>query len=285
MKDNNDEKNRIFEILNNEIFTTEFISGIAGDRVLDQAQKSLYEKLLRESGGDLYVNLLFYITHQVFKNDKAKRLWEEILVHKRNLSGILHRNVEISVATLDYLTNIKDEIQNPKLIGEAFIGKIVEMASIDGLTKLYNRQYLHLKIDEELRRYERYGVTFSLLMIDIDDFKRANDTYGHQYGDKVLMRLSELLNGGLRDLDVCSRYGGEEFVIILPHTDGAEAEEIAERIRAAVEEKFKNEMNITVSIGLSNCPGSATTMTGIIKKADDALYESKRRGKNRVTLK
>ncbi|MBN2351368.1 MAG: GGDEF domain-containing protein [Spirochaetales bacterium] len=285
MKDKNDEKNRIFEILNNEIFTTEFISGIAGDRVLDKTQKSLYEKLLRESGGDLYVNLLFYITHQVFENDKAKTLWEEILVHKKHLSRVLKRNVEISVATLDYLTNIKDEMRNPKLIGEAFIGKIAEMASIDGLTKLYNRQYLHVKIDEELRRHDRYGVTFSLLMIDIDDFKKANDTRGHQYGDGVLTRLSGLLDGALRDLDVCSRYGGEEFVIILPHTDGAEAEEIAERIRAAVEEQFKNDMQITVSVGLSNCPNSATTMKGMIKKADDALYESKRRGKNRVTLK
>jgi diguanylate cyclase (GGDEF)-like protein len=285
MKENNDERNKIFEILNNEIFTAEFISGIAGDRNLDKAQKTLYEKLLRQSGGDLYVNLLFYITHQVFENDKAKQLWEEILVHKEELSCILNRNVEISVATLDYLTNIKNEIKNHKLIGEAFIGKIVEMASIDGLTKLYNRQYLYIKTDEELRRYERYDITFSLLLIDIDDFKKINDTYGHQRGDKVLMQLSDLLNGALRDLDICSRYGGEEFVIILPHTDSVVAGEIAERIRAAVEKKFKKNMRITVSIGLSNCPESATTIIDMLKKADDALYEAKRRGKNRITLK
>jgi diguanylate cyclase (GGDEF)-like protein len=285
MKENNDERNKIFEILNNEIFTAEFISGIAGDRILDKEQKLLYEKLLRESGGDLYVNLLFYITHKVFADDKAKQLWEEILVHKEELSGILNRNVEISVATLDYLTNIKDEIENPKLIGEAFIGKIVEMASIDSLTKLYNRQYLHKKIDEELLRYRRYGITFSLLMIDIDDFKKINDTFGHQRGDKVLMQLSRLLNDALRALDICARYGGEEFVIILPHTDGAEAAEIAERIRAAVEERFKDHMHITVSIGLSNCPKNATTITGMLNTVDEALYESKKRGKNTITLK
>jgi diguanylate cyclase (GGDEF)-like protein len=285
MKSIGDERNKLFEILNNEIFTTKFISGIAGDRILNQKEKTLYEKLLNEAGGDLYVKLLFYITHQVFEIEKAKRLWEEIISHKKELSNILNRNVEISVATLDYLTNIKDEIENPKLIGEAFIGKIAEIASNDSLTKLYNRQYLFIKMKEELRRFNRYGVTFSILLIDIDDFKKVNDTYGHQQGDRVLSRLSVLLKETLRDLDICSRYGGEEFIIVLPHTDGNEAKEIAERSRKKVEKYFTKRLNITISIGISNCPDSASTIKKLIKVADMALYESKRDGKNRITLK
>ena len=116
---------------------------------------------LKKSGDDLYVKILFYITHQIFLKDDSKKLWEEILEHKYNLSKTLNRNVEITVATLDYLTNIKCKIENPKLIGEAFIGKIAELSSSDGLTKLYNRSYLLTKIKEELKRYKRYKTTFS----------------------------------------------------------------------------------------------------------------------------
>jgi diguanylate cyclase (GGDEF)-like protein len=282
-KDN--ERNRLFEILNNEIFTAKFIAGIAGDRILNRNENELYKTLLDESGGDLYVNLLFYITHQVFGEEKAKKLWEEILVHKTELSNVLNRNVEISVATLDYLTNIKDEIKNPKLIGEAFIGKIAEMASNDGLTKLYNKQYVIMKIGEEITRYKRYGITFSILIIDIDNFKTVNDRYGHQKGDSILSQLSMLLKKNFRDLDICSRYGGDEFIIVLPHTDIVEAKEIAERFKDVVDAHFSKTANITISAGLSNCPDSASTMNSLIGKADEALYESKKNGRNRVTLK
>ncbi len=285
MKKDRDDKNKLFEIINNEIFTSKFISGIAGDRILDPKENKLYERLLIESGGDLYVKLLFYITHQVFDMEKAKSLWDAILMHKNHLAQVLKRNVEISVATLDYLTNIKDEIENPKLIGEAFIGKIAEMSSIDSLTKLYNRQYLFIKIDEELKRYKRYNTTFSILLIDLDDFKRINDTYGHQKGDLVLSQLSGLLSKSLRDLDMCARYGGEEFMIVLPHTDCNQAKEIAERIRTSVEKYFSTDLNLTISVGMSNCPDSAVNRKNIIKRADEALYESKRKGKNRITIK
>ena len=285
MKKDRDDKNKLFEIINNEIFTSKFISGIAGDRILNPKENKLYERLLKESGGDLYVKLLFYITHQVFEMEKAKSLWAAILRHKNHLARVLKRNVEISVATLDYLTNIKNEIENPKLIGEAFIGKIAEMSSIDGLTKLYNRQYLFIKIDEELKRYKRYKTTFSVLLIDLDDFKRINDTYGHQKGDLVLSQLSALLSKSLRDLDICARYGGEEFMIVLPHTDRKQAKEIAERIKTSIEKYFSTDLKLTISVGLSNCPDSAVNRKNIIKRADEALYESKRKGKNRITLK
>ena len=136
MKKNNNVNNQIFDILNNEIFTSRFISVIAGDMISSKEDKSIFDKLLKETGDDVYVKILFFITHQMFSIDKAKKLWEEILDHKYKISKILKRNIEITVAALDYLTNIKNEIEKPKLIGEAFIGKIVEMSSMDNLTKL-----------------------------------------------------------------------------------------------------------------------------------------------------
>ena len=280
MRDNNE--NKLFEILNNDLFTYEFISGIAGDRNLSNSEKMIYDRLLNESGDDLYVKLLFYITHQIFTEKDSKLLWNEILDHKNRISKILNRNVEISVATLDYLTNIKNEIKNPKLIGEAFIGKIAEIASIDPLTKLYNRQYLFIKLKEELNRYTRYQTTFSILMIDLDNFKAINDSFGHQKGDEILSKFGNILEISKRELDICARYGGEEFIIILPHTDKNESYKIAERLRLIIIEKFQSE-NLTVSIGVSNCPECGKTIESIIKKADDSLYNSKRMGKNRVS--
>ena len=277
--------NQLFEIINNKLFTSEFISGIAGDTVLSNKDKKMYDKLLNEIGDDLYVKILFYITHQIFLKDDSKKLWEEILIHKYNLSKILNRNIEITVATLDYLTNIKCKIENPKLIGEAFIGKIAELSSSDGLTKLYNRSYLLIKIKEELKRYKRYKTTFSFMILDIDDFKIVNDQYGHQKGDDVLKKIGIILNNSRRDLDICARYGGEEFAIVLPHTNINEAKLISERLRDRVEDYFQNDTKITISIGVSNCPKSSIILEDIIKKADDALYESKRSGKNKVTLK
>lgn len=276
-------KTKLFDILNNDLFTSKFISGIAGDRLLDIKEREIFERLLKETGDDLYVKLLFYITHQIFPVDDSKKLWEEILAHKNKISKILNRNIEISVATLDYLTNIKNEIKNPKLIGEAFIGKIAEITSIDSLTKLYNRQYLFLKMKDELNRFKRYKTAFSILLLDIDDFKRINDTFGHQKGDGILSKFSIILEKSKRDLDICARYGGEEFMIVLPHTDLHEAKIIAERLRIIIENNFKNDTGITTSIGVSNCPKSSKTLKNLIKKADNALYKSKSRGKNRVT--
>jgi two-component system, cell cycle response regulator len=284
MKKNN-YNNELFEILNNDLFSFKFISGIAGDRILNKNEREIYKKILDETGNDLYVKLLFYITHQVFKPDKAELLWNEIIKHKNYLSKKLKRNIETTVATLDYLTNIKDEIKKPKLIGEAFIGKIAEMTSIDPLTKLYNRQYLFSKIDEEIKRYNRYNTSFSILMIDIDNFKLINDNYGHQKGDLVLAEISSVFLNALRELDICSRYGGEEFIILLPHTEIRPAEEFGERLRKKIEKHFLNQLKITISIGLSNMPYSnANTRMALIKQADEALYNSKRNGKNKLSI-
>jgi diguanylate cyclase (GGDEF)-like protein len=283
MKKKNTHSIKLFDILDNDIFTSEFISGIAGDRLLNHNEKIILKKLLDETGDDLYVKLLFFITHQIFSIDDSKKLWDEILLHKKKVSKILKRNIKISVATLDYLTNIKNEIKNPKLIGEAFITKIAEISSVDTLTKLYNRSYLFIKIKDELKRFKRYNTPFSLLLLDIDNFKAINDTMGHQKGDEILFEFADLLESSKRDLDICSRFGGEEFIVLLPHTDMDEALIIAERIREKIERKFSGNSGLTASIGISNCPKSSKTLKDIIKKADEALYRSKNLGKNRVS--
>jgi diguanylate cyclase (GGDEF)-like protein len=275
----------IYEIMDNKFFTSDFISSIAGDKILTNEEREMYDKIIKEANGELYVKILFFITHHVFFKKEAKKLWEEILKHKYEISKALNRNVEITIATLDYLTHVKDKIKNPKLIGESFMGKLVELSSSDGLTKLYNRSYLLLKMKEELRRFKRYKTTFSFIILDIDDFKKINDQLGHQKGDEILSKLGNILNNSRRDLDICARYGGEEFAIVLPHTCSSEAKVIAERIRKKVKNFFQKENNLTISLGVSNCPESSAEIVKIIKMADDALYESKKGGKNKTTFK
>ena len=284
MKKEKNEQTKLFDMISNRIFTHRFISGIAGDRLQSTEEKELYETLLEESEGDLYVKVLFHLTNEVFNKEKAITIWKAIIDHKSYLSRQLNRNVEITVATLDYLTNIKDEITEPKIIGSAFLGKIVELSSVDTLTKLYNRQHLMQVLSKETSRFKRYKIPFSLLMIDIDHFKSINDKYGHQTGDDVLVEISKLLILDLRELDICTRFGGEEFMIVLPHTTEPESYELAERIRERVEEKYRDEMKITISIGISIITEQNNEISEIIKRADNALYQSKKNGRNKTTL-
>lgn len=285
MNKSDDYQNRLFQILNNESFSSEFISGIAGDRIQDKEEKKLYEKLLHESGDDFYVKLLFFITYEIFEKQKALQLWNEIIAHKKTLTLTLKRNVEITVATLDYLSNIKKELAKPQIIGEAFIGKIAEISSVDPLTKLFNRQHLKQVLDNEFIRYKRYKIPFSILFIDIDRFKFVNDQLGHQAGDNILISVSEIITSDLRDLDVCTRYGGDEFVLVLPHTNHSKAYEIAERIRKKAETLSSTLSDITLSIGVACCPYHAYTIEEIMTEADHSVYLSKEHGKNRTTMK
>lgn len=283
MKSSSENISKLYQIFTNEAFTSSFISGLAGDCIQSDDDLILYDKLLQKSGGDFYVKLLFFITHEVFEKERAKKIWEEVLNHKEYLSEKLGRNVEITVATLDYLTNITNELSNPKIIGESFIGKIAELSSLDYLTKLFNREFINQILSTEYLRYTRYGTPFSIIVVDIDKFKLINDNYGHQVGDEVLICISGLLRSALRELDTCSRYGGEEFMIVLPHTDIYQATDIANRIRTDIERYYHASYKLTISAGVSNCPSSAASLDDLVKIADMALYESKNKGRNCVT--
>lgn len=166
--------------------------------------------------------------------------------------------------------------------------KLYEQAITDGMTKLYLHRYFKQKLYEELKRAERYNRPLSVVMIDIDYFKRFNDTYGHQLGDEVLKRVANTLRKSVRTHDLAARYGGEEFALILPDTDLTGAITVAERIRRAVEidylEHEHQTIKVTVSLGVSLFPEHAGEVETLIKAADQALYISKEGGRNRVSF-
>jgi len=164
--------------------------------------------------------------------------------------------------------------------------KLQKLAITDGLTKLHNSRSFYSQIEVEVDRFNRYKHPLSLLLLDIDHFKHYNDTFGHLEGDKVLVRISEIIGSCLRKLDTAYRYGGEEFTVILPETTCEEARNVAERIRNAVKvEKFDPETDdiiITISIGVTQY-SPEEELSAFIQRADKAMYSSKQNGRNKVT--
>jgi diguanylate cyclase (GGDEF)-like protein len=160
--------------------------------------------------------------------------------------------------------------------------------TLDDKTGLCNFREFRRKLREEWMRSERYGAPLSLVMFDLDDFKKFNDTYGHQAGDIALREFATLMTGGARATDMVARYGGEEFAMILPHTDIIMATRVAERIRAAMAEFRFNPVDspatITVSGGVAAYPttGAVDSVDSLVEHADRALYRAKELGKNRV---
>lgn len=157
-----------------------------------------------------------------------------------------------------------------------------ELCRRDSLTSLYNHAYFSEIGEHEFRRAQRYGSDLACILLDIDDFKTINDTYGHPCGDRVLTELAVRLRKSVRDVDVVARYGGEEFAVLLPMASARHAQVVAERIRRTIASKpFEGKLPITVSLGLAtlleNRPGS---LQDLVEFADRALYVAKRHGKN-----
>ncbi len=161
-----------------------------------------------------------------------------------------------------------------------------EISITDGLTGLYNRKHIMELFELEITRSKRYNQPLALLIIDIDHFKKVNDTYGHQSGDTVMRHLAEAFRRSVRDCDFVGRYGGEEFLIILPNNDVRSGVKSAERIRRSVSElQLPGDLDgisITISIGVSGYPDYGEDAEVILSKADDALYKAKAHGRNQV---
>jgi diguanylate cyclase (GGDEF)-like protein len=174
-------------------------------------------------------------------------------------------------------------------IENADLHETVRMQAVtDELTGLYNLRHFHESLDGEIERSRRFGTEVGLVMLDIDDFKDINDTYGHQQGDLVLIEVGRVLRELSRDIDEPARYGGEEMGVILPQTDLHGAELLAERMRLAIDDlrierlDGGGELSVTASFGVASLPQCARDKASLIAEADAALYRAKRAGKNRV---
>jgi diguanylate cyclase (GGDEF)-like protein len=167
--------------------------------------------------------------------------------------------------------------------------ELAHAATVDPLTGLFNRRYFHTRIEEEIERARRYGLDLALLLADVDNFKRLNDQLGHLAGDHLLRQVAEVLRRSVRVFDVCTRFGGEEFAILMPGSNATNALVVAERIRSRVESATRSDghlpphLEVTISLGLAVLDGDATSQD-LIGRADRGLYRAKAEGKNRVHL-
>jgi diguanylate cyclase (GGDEF)-like protein/PAS domain S-box-containing protein len=186
------------------------------------------------------------------------------------------------------LTNITEQ-KNLQLALSEKNKRLAKVANRDALTGLFNRLYFEDALAQKVLESRRYGTGLSLAMIDIDHFKRFNDTYGHLAGDEVLRRIAGIMAEGCRAADIVARYGGEEFALILPATSGDDAFPVADRLRGLIEAhvvRYKDEdLRMTVSIGVASFDAARhDAQETLVDEADAALYEAKKSGRNRVVI-
>ncbi|HEX5724805.1 MAG TPA: diguanylate cyclase [Longimicrobiaceae bacterium] len=197
------------------------------------------------------------------------------------------RELEARVRAMLRIKHLQDELDQKNRELEVVNKRLRKLSITDGLTELFNHRHVHQLLREEFERSSRSGEPVAVAMLDLDRFKQVNDTYGHPTGDVILYETARILRETAREIDMPGRYGGEEFIVILPNTGEEEAARFAERVRATVEgHVFRDEateVRMTVSGGVAAFPHPGVDAPeALLKRADDALYVAKESGRNRV---
>ena len=276
---------RLRGTVTSDAIPVELVSAFAGDRPMTEVESVRLALLKSQRGSAFFSDLLYAISHHYFAPEIAEGVWGRVLSHKFMMSEKLERNVRVTVATLDYLANITGDMKSLTLMSEASVTEIVAVSLRDGMTGLFNHSTFYELLELEFRNHRRYGVGVGLVLVDIDQFKLVNDRLGHPAGNRVLIELATTLQEETRDSDICCRFGGDEFAVILPFTnDPREACGIAERIRTGFSKRSGNDGKVTLSAGVALCGGSIRTSRALVERADAALYQAKGGGRNCVVL-
>lgn len=212
--------------------------------------------------------------------DSAGEVLERIVTIQSELSTRLGRDVDLRVAAMEYAVSNPDVIAEPVVVDQELLELSQRLAAVDELTGLYNRRFLDIYLAKELHRAKRHGTLFSVVFLDLDDFKAVNDAHGHDVGDSVLAAVSHTLLDLLRAEDFAARYGGEEFVVVLPHTDSDGAMRFYDRFSTRLARvALPARITMTASGGIATYPEHAVTVEELLRTADAALYQSKQGGK------
>jgi diguanylate cyclase (GGDEF)-like protein len=219
---------------------------------------------------------------------EAGQHWKNIIAHSRDLTAAMGREVNLRTAVCDYFCSINKSLHNPKIIEIHLFEKAAKSSTFDSLTGLLNRNAFDEMLARELSRAKRHDSNLTLIFMDLDDFKRINDTLGHLAGDEVLKKVSQLIMAEKRSEDFGARYGGEEITLLLPETSKADGWLIGERIRRRIAEtdipyEGKN-IKVTLSGGLASFPIDASDGLTLLKYADKAMYRAKSFGKNNISF-
>ncbi|MEW6267131.1 MAG: diguanylate cyclase [Thermodesulfobacteriota bacterium] len=247
-----------------------------------------WDQLEKHFGEKVYSEILYLLTHLKLEPEMARIHWYNILAHREAINAGMGRDVGLRVAICDYFINIQPKLKNLVFLEVHQLLQKERTALVDELTGLYNRRFFNSVLQRELEHARRFDQFMSLLMIDVDNFKNYNDLYGHKNGDGLLAELADLLKKTARSIDYVVRYGGEEFVVLLPMCDHDRAALAGERLRRTVEEHLFSGQermpsgNLTVTIGYATFPSDAQEGLDLFQRADEALYRGKSGGRNRV---
>jgi len=271
MKDENDKSKlmqRLLSLLEMERKFNYFTLEI--DEILASGTKEL-----------LYSNLLELFINLNFSEDEAKNHWENIINNIDFMKNHLNREIGLRVAIVDYFINYTEIMKEPIVVEMRVFKENEKLALVDSLTGLFNKRYYDIAIRKEYKKALRFNQIFSLVLLDLDDFKQVNDTKGHLFGDEVLANFGKFLLSYSREEDILCRFGGEEFIAILPEITGDGALMYAERIRKLLkEDDFFKKHRITFSGGISTFPYNGKDLEALFKSVDKSLYAAKYAGKD-----
>jgi diguanylate cyclase (GGDEF)-like protein len=219
----------------------------------------------------------------------ARAIFDALAIHVQELSAALKRPIGIRAAALDLLDLLEERLRHEGIVQEPPHESLVQMAFIDYLTGLPNFRSLSERFESEIKRATRYGRLLSLIMFDVDGFKEINDRFGHLGGNAALKHVAGVLRNFVRETDVAGRYGGDEFMILLPETPKHLAEGLAAQIQALIGStpfRLENDrlLPLTISLGMASFPRDARTAESLMAEADSAMYGAKRAGRNQVCV-
>lgn len=243
--------------------------------------------LIKDHGEDI-IPIIFKVLANIELNSRtAQKYWRDIQSHRLQMMQQMGRHVNLTTAVSDYLQTFTTILRNPCLVDTGTYERSISGTNHDSLTGLYNRTFFDEAFEQQLSLAHRYHTNLSILFLDIDNFKGINDNFGHLAGDNVLQEVASIIRSSIRESDIAVRYGGEEFVLLMPSTAGTDATIMAERIRQRVAEKTfhfnHSAFRLTISGGLASYPQNATNAKDLLFMADSAVYLAKGSGKNTIS--
>jgi diguanylate cyclase (GGDEF)-like protein len=283
------------------VIADQIMPGMKGVELLEIVNRRLPTTMKILLTGQAGLDAVIDAINRAHLNQYISKPWDEtaILLAVENLLRqyrLVHENQQLiaslsakNQALLEMNRELEAKIhERTHELAEAN-ARLAQLAVTDGLTGLYNHRHLHERLTLEVERSQRSGLPLSLLMLDVDNFKQFNDTFGHPAGDEVLRQLARVLNDTRRANDVVARYGGEEFAVILVDTAKFTAAKVADRVRDRVSSHDFSDAapragKLSVSIGVATFPDDGADAEGLVRAADTALYAAKRAGRNRVVL-
>ena len=255
-----------------------------GDDLSIDSLVAALQELEEQEGAVVYVELLYLLTHMRFEPDEARKHWEAVILHRKELEDAVGYSMDLSVALVSYFVQVSQKLKNPKVIELKLFEETRDSAYKDELTGLHNFRFFQEFLRWEVKRCERSGGEFSIAMGDLDNFKSYNDRFGHDVGNEALKAVGYALQAVGRDQDVAARYGGEEFVLIMPETSKEDAGQVADRVCRSIADLELPQSGpgngVTMSLGVASYPVDAVASEALIRCADRAMYTAKAKGKN-----